>query len=691
MKGIKNSIASKLAMQVILVTIIIFSIVVAWMYYTTKENTEAQVFKEIDMQTALIEKDISETFIIAKQIAKQAALDKDVKQYLKEVNVREDITSHPLYHKMMDTLADYKNTFDRVKYIFISNDRANFGVDTDKEVSKVGYDPKKRPWYKVATEAKGVAFTSPYQGSNTDEIFVSAITALRDNTNKAYGFLSVDISLDTIPEIMKDNLIGKKGKNFLISKQGVVVYAQDKKLVDDKTNIKDIESLSFVGEKVLKGENGIKDVNYQDQDYIVAYVPLKINGWGIIQLIDKKEIYSDLKKFTTYILIAFAIGTILISTIVYLRVRSIMKPISKATKFAELLGEGDFTQEVSKENLKRHDEIGNLSVAFNAMNQNFNKLIGSVIESAHDVSSSSEELTATIEHVATVSKEVATTIDEISKRASEQAENTDSGAKKTYALGEVIESNYQQIESLNGASNTMVNKIDEGLEIVNELTRKTEESNKASQEIFKVVQMTDESTSKIGKASNMIASIAEQTNLLALNAAIEAARAGEAGRGFAVVAEEIRTLAEQSTKSTKEIDDIVRELIDSSSLAVKTISEVKAIINEQVQSVNDTEQKYQEIFAAIQIAVKAIESLNVSSKDMEIKKSEILETIQNLSAIAQENAAASQQASASVEEQTGSMVQIVDASDGLSNLAENLSSLVSKFKIKNKKHNENRI
>lgn len=115
---------------------------------------------------------------------------------------------------------------------------------------------------------------------------------------------------------------------------------------------------------------------------------------------------------------------------------------------------------------------------------------------------------------------------------------------------------------------------------------------------------------------------------------------------------------------------------------METINRVNDIIRQQVDSVHETEEKYKEIFKAVELSVAALENLNVSEQKMEQKKGEILDTIQNLSAIAEENAASTEEASAAVIQQTDSMSEIVNAGRSLSSLAEELTNSVRKFKIK---------
>ncbi len=637
--------------------------------------------KDIELQTELAVVSVSETFAIAEQVARQGAQDRNIRGYLRDVNTHSQITTHPNYKTVSDTLVAYNDSFDKLFFVWIANDRANFFIDNTRFVSNPDYVASSRPWYDLALSSDKVEFTSPYADVGTGTIVVSAITAVREDNGDPFGFIAADVSLATIPGIMEEYTIGDKGTNFLIGKDGALIYAADQQLLDDEVNIKDMPELASFGNAVLSGGTDIGETEYNGKHYIVAYKPLEINGWGVIQLVDSEEAFGGLRGFTQIVLLIFVAGAVILAGFIFMAIRVTMIPVKQATEFAMVIGSGDLTQTVSDKNLRRKDEIGRMANAFNDMNRNFATLISGIVESSHQVSASSEQMTVTSEEVSKSAIEVSTTIEEIAQGATDQASSTEVGANKTYELGDLIEANKGFMKSLNDSSSVMVNMVDQGLVIVNGLSDKTKETNTAAQEIFTVIQKTDESTAKIGEASNMIASIADQTNLLALNAAIEAARAGEAGRGFAVVADEIRKLAEQSTESTKEIDMIVQELVESSKLAVKSIEQVNLILAEQVESVNNTEAKYQEIYKAVERAVEAIENLNVSEKNMEQKKAEILDTIQGLSAIAEQNAASTEEASAAVTEQSAAMEEIVGASRGLSQLADELINSISKFKI----------
>ena len=193
--------------------------------------------------------------------------------------------------------------------------------------------------------------------------------------------------------------------------------------------------------------------------------------------------------------------------------------------------------------------------------------------------------------------------------------------------------------------------------------------------------LTNDSVQSIESASEMIKAIADQTNLLALNAAIEAARAGEAGKGFAVVAEEIRKLAEQSNRFAGEISSIILQLAEKTEVAVSRMSVSQSLNKVQLESLHQTNLKFEGIASAIENVKKVIEALNITSGQMIDKKVQIISVIEHLASISEENAASSEQASASVQEQTSAMNQIADASESLSKLAEEMQHNINRFKL----------
>jgi methyl-accepting chemotaxis protein len=341
-------------------------------------------------------------------------------------------------------------------------------------------------------------------------------------------------------------------------------------------------------------------------------------------------------------------------------------------------GEGDLTKRVD---VKSKDEIGSMAVYFNNFSDTIHRIVSTVKEVSEKVSRASEELTDNSHHSAAAAEEVAQTIDEIAKGATSQAENTVGGSEELMHLGELIEENKRHIEVFMQLSSRINGLVSQGLNIIDKLTLTTEESSSAANSVYQSIMKTNKSSEKISEASSLITSIAEQTNLLALNAAIEAARAGEHGKGFAVVAEEIRKLAEESTDSTKVIDDMIKNLRQDAAQAVEIMKRVEKILKEQFESVSTTESKYREIAEEMDKSKETVQTINQTGIQMEQKKNGVLDTIQMLSSIAEENAAATEQVSASIQEQTASIEKIANASESLSELFRELHSTIERFKV----------
>ena len=493
---------------------------------------------------------------------------------------------------------------------------------------------------------------------------------------------------NALSAITDDANYGDTGYAYMINSKGVLVAHPDKDRVLNQWNPLEeakeddtLKSVATLFETMLKEKTGVAQYTFEGSELYAGYAPVDGTDFIIVITINKDEVLSEIPVLQRNIILLAAAILLFSIVIIYIIGHSITKPVIGVVKHSEKIASLDITQDVDENYLRKKDEIGALAGAIQTITNNLREIIREISQSSNQLAAISEELTATSQQSAASAQEVSKTVEEIAKSAFEQAQNTEEGSNKAVLLGKSIEKDQEHLSDLNVASRRVVEVVEEGLKEMDKVFKIMEENDRAIKEIYEVILKANESSNDIGQASSVIADIAGQTNLLALNAAIEAARAGEAGRGFAVVAEEIRKLAEQSSASTHSIDEMVHELQNNSQAAVKTMERAANISKEQTESIIHGREKYMLIAQSMQDAMKVVEQLNVSGEKMEEMKNDILETLQNLSAIAEENSATTEQVTASLEEQTASVEEIANANEELSTLAQNLQSIIMKFKI----------
>lgn len=678
-RATEKSIAFKLSIFCFIAVVTIFIISGFTISRSTRIQLENNLETQIKVQSDLARKSIENLLEKNATIVDQMSSNQTIKHYLSEVSNRQEIETNLYKADVVTTLKEIYDKDYMSTMVYASNDKASFYIDNKGNVTDPAYQSTQRPWHHAAMSTDKVGFTSPYRDSVTNEPILTLSKQIKQG-NELIGIVNLDLSLAAVPELMTAYKVGEKGQSILISEDGTFIYDKDENKVMETKILADKE-LEEIGKKMIAQESNFEQITYEGKEFFISYSPIEINGWSIATLAEVDEMTLGARKAVEKIIILFVIGAIVLIVTVYILIRKNLKPIEYITEFAGTMAKGDLTGHIDEKLLDRNDEIGQLTRAFNEMNKNIKKLLNEVINSSNKVDQASQDLSKTADQASQASEEIAQTIDEMANGASHQAQDTEDGASKTTELGQLVIEEKEIIKRVANQAENMNQVIDEGLIIVSELSQKAKNSEQASMSIKEVIVKTNNSSEKIKQASGVIESIANQTNLLALNAAIEAARAGEHGKGFAVVAEEIRTLAEQSSQSTKEIEEIVTELINNSHAAVDTVEKMIQTLQEQLESVDLTESKYEAIAQSIKLVEKEITEVVKYSDKVDTKKDEILNKIQNLSAIAQENAASTQEVSASTEEQLASIEEIARASETLAELANLLQTDVKGFKL----------
>lgn len=501
------------------------------------------------------------------------------------------------------------------------------------------------------------------------------------SANKTYMVVT-DISTKAISDFLSNLKLGEQSIVGFVTESGREVISEtipEGAQSKIEPGAKVFYEQEFYQESLASSEReGAKDVVYNGEKYFFIYSKSTLNNGVLCALVPTEVVTGqagEIRVITFWMVVCASVVVLGFGIVIVLSIQNNMDSISRKLK---IVADGDLTVRAKAQG---HDEFRFLAATVNHMVLNTKKLVNKVTDATGQLEESANEVSQVSGVINEYSQEITRAIDDINEGMSRQSIHAQECVSKTDSLSNEIKSVSNVIEKVGTMVDETEVMISRGMQIVKLLGDRAQETTEITRKVGESIESLRKESAMITTFVDSITDITEQTNLLSLNASIEAARAGEAGRGFSVVAEEIRKLADDSSKAAGEIGHNVNLISTQTQNSVSSAKEAQDMVALQTEAVEQVVDVFKMMQMQMENLISGLKEIVDGVEKADVQRMDTVIAVKNISSIIEETAENAETVSDVASMLRQNVEKLNSTAEGLDENMDGLKSEISVFKI----------
>lgn len=529
----------------------------------------------------------------------------------------------------------------------------------------------------VASALKGTSFAAIESGTAV-KLSARAGVPVKNEAGTIVGVISAGFDVSNGKLVDQAKQIFQTDMTIFLNdvRASTTIFKDGQRIIGTKLN----EQIAAI--VLQQGQSYSNKTEILGLPYYTSYQPLYGPNQEIIGvLFSGQELQASIaqrNQMLSLIAIIWLVVLLLSFLLIIFLAKKLLQPINDLIRVIEHVAGGDLTTELQ---VHSKDELETLARHFNTMITALKTLLKQVHHAEANLSSAAHNIHLQSSQSANASDQVAQSVTNVASAAQRQLSFVVNTAKTVQTMSAEIDAAAGKTENVALYSDKTTTAAREGNTTIEQAMQQMTAIENSVQGLGEVISQLDAKSLEIGSIIQTIGEISRQTNLLALNAAIEAARAGEQGKGFAVVAEEVRKLAEESTRAAGSIGTLVDEIQIETKSAVQAMQKSSAEVRAGTEIFSTTGKSFHEILAQIESILERVTSISSNMKMLSDSSHQVMQEIGDIEGLSKNVSSQTETISAATEQQAASMTEMASYSDNLLSMSQELKDALQKFKM----------